>query len=156
MELGHQFKLQVIHSDIFSESQFTPQQSYEWLNDELKAYQKPCVIVVPGTELKSIAEMISLVNRFPIEPIELVVISPQGITFRADPPVTVEGDIWQALQTRYKLTDNDTLDVLNWTGIRGGSIRKLSWFKANGWNKPTQFLTRLSKEFKDIDSQSHH
>lgn len=156
MELGHQFKLQVIHSDIFSESQFTPQQSYEWLSDELRAYQKPCVIVVPGTDLKSMVEMIGLVDRFSVESIELVITSSQGITFRADPPVMVEGDIWHALQARYELADNDTLDVLNWTGIRGGSIRKLSWFKTNGWNKPTQFLTRLSKEFKDIDSQSHH
>ncbi len=156
MELGHQFKLQVIHSDIFRESQFTPEQSYEWLRDELKAYQKPCTIVVPGTKLQSMVAMIDLVNKFPTKPIELAVISPQSVTFRANPPVTVEGDIWQALQARYQLSDDDKLDVLNWTGIRGGAIRKLSWFKTHGWNKPTQFLSQLSKEFKDIDSQSHH
>ncbi|MEO0869585.1 MAG: hypothetical protein AAFY17_14335, partial [Cyanobacteria bacterium J06642_11] len=75
-----------------------------------------------------------------------------SVTFRANPPITVKGDIWHALQTRYQLSDDDKLDVLNWTGIRGGSIRKLSWFKTHGWNKPTQFLTQLSKEFKATDS----
>ncbi|MBT9310837.1 hypothetical protein [Leptothoe kymatousa] len=156
MGLGHQFKLQVIHSDIFRESQFTPEQSHEWLSDELKAYQKPCIIVVPETDLLSMVKMISLVNKFPKDPIELAISSPQSITFRTNPPITAEGNIWQALQTRYQLSDDDTLDVLNWTGIRGGSIRKLSWFKTHGWNKPTQFLTQLSQDFKDIDSQSHH
>lgn len=108
---------------------------------KLKAYQKPCVIIVPEVDLQLIAKMIGLVNRFPKEPLELVIIGPQSITFRSNPPVTAEGDIWQALQTHYQLSDNDTLDVLNWTGIRGGSIRKLSWFKTHGWNKLTQFLT---------------
>lgn len=94
MGLGHQFKLQVIHSDIFRQSQFTPEQSYEWLRDEFKSYQKPCVIIVPGNDLQSMVEMIDIVNKFPTESIELVVTGPQSVTFRANPPVTVEGDIW--------------------------------------------------------------
>lgn len=59
-------------SDIFRESQFPPQQSYEWLRDDLKAY----VIGASATDLESMLEMISLVDKFPIDPIELVVTSP--------------------------------------------------------------------------------
>ena len=156
MELGHQFKLMVIHADIFSESQFSPEQSYEWLSTELKAYQKPCVLVVPDSDLKSLMDMISLVSQFPTEPVELAITGSESVTFRIDPPVTIEGDIWYALGQRYQLSNSDKLDVCNWTGLRGGHIRRFSWFKANGWNKPTEFTQKLGQHFRDIDSQSHH
>ena len=153
MELGHQFKLQVINADIFSESKFTPEQSYEWLSTELKAYQKPCVVVVSENDLQSLVQMISLISQFPAQPIELAVTGPQSVMFRVNPPITIEGDIWQALGQRYGLSDSDKLDVLNWTGLRGGHIRQFSWFKLNGWNKPTEFTQKLGQHFKDIDSQ---
>ena len=156
MELGHRFKLQVIHSNIFSESGFTAEQSCAWLAEELKAHGKPCVVVAPGANLESLVAMIALVGQFPSQPVELAVTNPERTTFRADPPLTIAGDIWQALTQRYGLADSDKLDVCNWTGLRGGHIRRLGWCKANGWNQPTEFTARLGQHFKDIDSQSRH
>ena len=65
MELGHQFKLAIINSDIFIGSQFNAQQSERWLRHEMNGYpDKPFVIVTSANELSASSAMIALVNRF--------------------------------------------------------------------------------------------
>ena len=149
MELGHQFKLLVFRSDIFTESGFNTQQAHDWLTDELLGYGKPAVIVVDGSELSALASMIALVDTFPIEPVELAVTSPQNVTFRADEPLTFDGSIWVALGQRHKLQPTDSLMVFNWTGLRGSESHTLDHFIQNGWNKPSKFITTLAKRISD-------
>lgn len=149
MELGHQFKLLVFRSDIFTESGFNTQQAHDWLTDELLGYGKPAVIVVDGSDLSVLSRMVALVATFPIEPVELAVTRPQSVTFRASEPLTFDGSIWEALAQRHQLQLTDSVMVFNWTGLRGSESHPLEHFIQNGWNQPSQFIRALSNRMSE-------
>ena len=156
MDLGHQFKLMLIRSDVFTSSGFTIEQSYEWLSGELKAYQKPCVVAVSSSDLKSLAQMIALLDRFPIEPVELAVIGAQSVTFRTEPPVTLTADIWKAIGQRFGLSHTDSINVCNWNGLRISKVKSLGYFQEHGWIQPNTFTTKLGSLITNTDLQSPH
>lgn len=145
-ELGHQFKLMVVRADIFTESGFSPTESYEWLRAELLGYGKPTVLVVDGNDLVTLAHMIALHEKFSIEPVELAVVGSQTVTFRAETPLEFDGSIWTALAQRFGLQTTDSIMVFNWTGLRGSESNTLSHFAVHGWNKPSAFISALSQQ----------
>lgn len=134
----------VVRANIFTESDFSPAESYEWLRAELLGYGKPTVVVVDGDDLATLAHMIALHEKFPIEPVELAVVGHQSVTFRAETPLEFEGSIWSALAQRYGLQITDSIMVFNWTGLRGSESNTLSHFAVHGWNKPSTFISALS------------
>lgn len=159
MELGHQFKLVIINSDIFVGSQFNAQQSERWLRHEMNGYpDKPFVIVTFAHELSVLSAMIALVNRFDPARITLAVSSNESVTFRGPSLTEIEGNIWAALKQHYGLLDTDVIRVTNWTGLRMSQDASLFTYIANGWLKPEQNpgFAPIAQILTDRDSHNPH
>lgn len=153
MELGHLFKLLVVHSDVFTGSKFDLQQSVAWMRWLLEGYPgKPCCLIAdiptPASfESYGLALQVHQELRQDYrDRVTLMVVNGASVTVRSLPPVTLNDDVWNAIATYYNLQPADTLEVSKWTGLRQTKSKTLREFHTEGWPQTDPHMT----QFQDI------